>query len=386
MGAILFPVFEVARFISIVEMQTQKIFFKKTRRGKIVKVVREHYLRDDLPCASELCEECPRPALGHLLARDPVSRCPGLFRRPHYLVLDTNVVLEQIDVLESGNGFVNVVLLQTVLEEVRNRSTPVYKRLKDLVADEEKKFVVFMNEHHQSTYVRRLPGESANDRNDRAIRCFAAWFGRDHFASRDVDVVLLTDDAENRSKAKAEGIPVATIAQYVKAMTDYPMLADKLSLKTNKNSEQQGYRKDKDLFEAHLSPSEINRGVKAGRLKVGVFYISRNNYLEGTVVSETLDRPALVRGLAHMNRAVDGDSVSFEVLDESEWAAPADLLLEDDVTEDREDSLEKEEAKLRKKKNKEELQPTAKVVGVVKRKWRQYCGILQPNPIKGATR
>lgn len=26
-------------------MQTQKVFFRKTRRGKILKVVREHYLR-----------------------------------------------------------------------------------------------------------------------------------------------------------------------------------------------------------------------------------------------------------------------------------------------------------------------------------------------------
>ena len=29
---------------------------------------------------------------------------------------------------------------------------------------------VFVNEHHAETYVERRPGESANDRNDRAIR------------------------------------------------------------------------------------------------------------------------------------------------------------------------------------------------------------------------
>ena len=29
-------------------MQTQKTFIKKTRRGNIIKVVREHYLRDDI--------------------------------------------------------------------------------------------------------------------------------------------------------------------------------------------------------------------------------------------------------------------------------------------------------------------------------------------------
>ena len=51
---------------------------------------------------------------------------------PHYLVLDANVVLDQIDVLEEtdGDGLDNVVVLQTVLEEVRHRSSPIYKRLK----------------------------------------------------------------------------------------------------------------------------------------------------------------------------------------------------------------------------------------------------------------
>ena len=35
---------------------------------------------------------------------------------------------------------------------------------------------VFVNEHHAETYVERRPGESANDRNDRAIRRAAAWY------------------------------------------------------------------------------------------------------------------------------------------------------------------------------------------------------------------
>ncbi len=32
-----------------------RIFTKKTRRGQILKIVREHYLRDDLSCGSESC-------------------------------------------------------------------------------------------------------------------------------------------------------------------------------------------------------------------------------------------------------------------------------------------------------------------------------------------
>ena len=37
-------------------MLAQKTFIKKTRRGNIIKVVREHYLRDDIWCGSPLCQ------------------------------------------------------------------------------------------------------------------------------------------------------------------------------------------------------------------------------------------------------------------------------------------------------------------------------------------
>ena len=33
-----------------------------------------------------------------------------------------------------------------------------------------------------------------------------------------------------------------------------------------------------------------------------------------------------------------------------------------------------------------DIQPTGKIVGIIKRKWRQYCGMLVPNPIKGSTK
>jgi len=39
-------------------MLHKRQFVKRTRKGNILKVVREHYLRDDIPCCSELCEIC----------------------------------------------------------------------------------------------------------------------------------------------------------------------------------------------------------------------------------------------------------------------------------------------------------------------------------------
>ena len=65
------------------------------------------------------------------LAKTPTSRST-LKASPHYLVLDTNIVLEQIDLLES-EGLEHVIVLTTVLEEVRHRSSPIFKRIKDIM-------------------------------------------------------------------------------------------------------------------------------------------------------------------------------------------------------------------------------------------------------------
>jgi hypothetical protein len=62
-------------------------------------VVREHYLRDDIYSGSPLDAECPDAE--HKLAADA----------PHYLVIDTNVALHQIDFLEHDST-TNVVRSQ----------------------------------------------------------------------------------------------------------------------------------------------------------------------------------------------------------------------------------------------------------------------------------
>lgn len=54
----------------------------------------------------------------------------------------------QVDVLEDP-VIRNVIILQTVLQEVRHRSAPVYKRVKDMIHDKEKHFYTFTNEHHR---------------------------------------------------------------------------------------------------------------------------------------------------------------------------------------------------------------------------------------------
>jgi exosome complex exonuclease DIS3/RRP44 len=61
----------------------------------------------------------------------------------------------------------------------------------------------------RETYIEREQGESANDRNDRAIRISTKWYS-DHLNNTPTDkrlkVVLLTNDRGNKEKAEESGL------------------------------------------------------------------------------------------------------------------------------------------------------------------------------------
>jgi exosome complex exonuclease DIS3/RRP44 len=141
------------------------------------------------------------------------------FPNGHYLVPDTNAFLTGMDVFEVETAFHDVIVLQTVLEEVKNRSLPLYHRLISLTKNEEKRFFVFFNEFRLETYVGRDQGETINDRNDRAVRRAVQWYGehlqeavraRGQSVSRCPTVAMISDDRDNLRKSKAENIPGLT--------------------------------------------------------------------------------------------------------------------------------------------------------------------------------
>jgi len=72
-----------------------------------------------------------------------------------------------MDLFESTLFDPPIILLQTVIEEVRHRSLPLYNRLKALMSMDDKAIWVFYNEYRSETVVTRDGDESPNDRNDR---------------------------------------------------------------------------------------------------------------------------------------------------------------------------------------------------------------------------
>ena len=107
-------------------MSAQRSFVKKTKAGRVMNVVREHYLRDDIYVGCELATEeyrGPDPSAWKLSA--------GASK---FVVIDTNVALHQLDFL-AHKSIADVVVLSVVLEECRNRSKSSYDRLRAMCQD-----------------------------------------------------------------------------------------------------------------------------------------------------------------------------------------------------------------------------------------------------------
>lgn len=191
-------------------------------------------------------------------------------------------MLDQIDVFEE-DAIKDVIVLYTVMDEVKHKSSSVYKRFRDIVMNPRRRFYTFVNEHHKDTFVKRMPGETANDRNDRAIRVATSWYEK--HLNGEVRVILVTDDVNNRQKAVDAGLISVSVDEYVRSLEDFPNLSDKLS---HKNREFSGNKAD--FYPAHWSNGQIHDGIKEKQVLQGGFVASRDNYLEGFVNVEGFEK------------------------------------------------------------------------------------------------
>ncbi|KAF3058960.1 Exosome complex exonuclease dis3 [Daldinia childiae] len=375
---------------------SSKTYVRSTKSGKVQKIVREVYLREDIPCSSKLCSKClakaPRNAGGELSPFILSDKPAGTKAYPqgHYLVPDTNALLNAMDLFEQSSAFYDVVILQTVLEELRNRSLPLYNRLIGLTKSEDKRFYVFFNEFRFETYVPRERDETINDRNDRAVRQAVKWYN-DHLnqsKSKQLPVtVMLTDDRLNIEKAKKENVPATTLRDYVSGLEDADRLLDMIP-----ESQEKGISRDKNtsefLYPEYYTLSKMMTGVKSGILHQGIFNVSPYNYLEASIKVPAFPKALIVLGRENINRAVDGDVVVVEVLPQDQWKVPSTKIIEEEtitknesadneeggdiVTEQERRALQEQVKKTQGLSTEGRPQPTAKVVGIVKRNWRQY--------------
>ncbi|OMH85318.1 Exosome complex exonuclease RRP44 [Zancudomyces culisetae] len=438
-------------------MLRSKSFVKKTKKGKVVRVVKEHYLRDDIQCGYEGCKDpncisAREEFLGNsgssqgLVIAAPLinihktgQTVKNTTKKTQILIPDTNEFVKQINVFERP-VLNNVVVLQTVLEELKGLNMAIYGRVRRITTEHSRHWYVFSNEHSRDTYIDRNAGESANDRNDRAIRTACLWY-QQHVPS-DVEIVLITEDKENARLAREAGIEkVYKLEEYLtqsicgedggepeKVKEQKDRLSELLDVMRYDEATDGSQHMTFEGYKPYLTDLQIQEGIKQNIFVQGVLAVSGYNSTEGHIFSkipgvgkgseingfqkegeqEETERKILIVGRNNMNRAIQGDRVAVKILPESEWRkgpGKASIDEEDDNDDDDGNSDGKDDTAGEKESNKdggdeggevksknkrakfttENLQVTGVVVGIIKRNWRSYCCFLDPRETSGVS-
>ncbi len=69
-------------------------FLRKTRRGHVLKITHELYLRTDITCGSYACQQCQIDQ--STILDKQMNNANNLVANGHYLLVDTNIVLQQV--------------------------------------------------------------------------------------------------------------------------------------------------------------------------------------------------------------------------------------------------------------------------------------------------
>ena len=141
-------------------------------RGKVMGVVREHYLRTDLPCQSQICfENCSQMSM----LMKSAAKLPK--NVTHYLLPLEDIVKSMFDVLDFPE-LTGMIFLQSVVNSVQLQSLRHYRKVAALIKDKDKSSIFFPNEFCKQTYVKRENGESLADWRTQMGYAAAEWYYR----------------------------------------------------------------------------------------------------------------------------------------------------------------------------------------------------------------
>ncbi|AFZ80040.1 hypothetical protein BEWA_028900 [Theileria equi strain WA] len=311
----------------------------------------------------------------------------------------------------------NCVVPATVAQEVKRRSFRTYSRFKDLVTGK-KRWYMFSNENVQETFVPDNLQESIVDRDTRAVQKCAAWYTK-HLEGN-TKVILLNNGDIDESSADVEmvdssdvvmespslrcvrkgdskvSIPLLepmdpldsvkvvqmTIHDYAKTLNDESCMESLANFARNTNM----IAKDETnaYYPKHLSEAEMMRGKEDGRYYHGILHLYIGSYQRGYVACN--GHEFKVEGLLNLNRAIDGDFVCIELLESAALSEVADISDDVDASVDiSEVALDvalldgaEDAPNSGTQGDKSALKKICRVVGILKRNCRPYCGSLLP--------
>ncbi|KAM4631192.1 DIS3-like exonuclease 1 [Polymixia lowei] len=344
-------------------IKTEKILHLKSSRGRKVRVVREHYVREQVPCCSALCQaDCVND--GKLLSGEVT----------HYVVPDAGVVVDYLEILEFRE-LQGVVFTQTACQAVQqSKGRRQYNRLRSLLKDPRHDCVLFANDFQEYSYCPREKGEGQDKWQTRCVYSAALWY-YDHLAGLK-PVVMITEDqsAVAQYSSLNSGVYVVSIQDYLQNFWPELQAAHELYCSISQALQEKENEATEREYADHLPAEVLEAGIKSGRYFQGTLNVNKHRAqyeafvrMEGSTNKNTdLNSDVLVCGSRNRNRAVHGDVVVVELLPKSEWRGRTIALTEGQAEE----------------KNGEDSQsqpmPTGRVVGILQRNWRDYVVTFPP--------
>ena len=397
---------ETSDILSAPSLYLRPAFFRQTRKkGKIIKSVSERYLRDDLGFGCYYVDEgkTNRRAKEATVAKprtvQDTNHLLNLLKagKPNALVVcDTNVLLHNLDVLEQSHKVMpNLVFPQTSLLECRANRMVAYDRAVELLREvgdkHHNRFCIFFPDmHHSQTAHVEETSSSINDENDARIRNVANLFG-EHLKGSNFRVILLTDDKASREIAKNEkhsyeAMSVRNWAKELDSLHPDLSLTDLVAQYGN-TSKSETNGTNEDVFSPHAGQADLTLGVKSGRYYRGILRSARDSKSAYVTIRRGEERIAItIESGSDRNRAIDGDTVAIELHSLEKWISSKSrepeiqksktVEIADETAEPTQNELSNVPDTINVQDVAENLKPTGKVVGILRRNFASYSGSI----------
>jgi exosome complex exonuclease DIS3/RRP44 len=354
-------------------LDTVRVSYKRTRRGKIRKLVRPVFFRDDIACGVVGCQNC--------VDKDISTQLPAIDSSKTILVVDSETAVTQTDFILQDSCVSNCVLCYTALDRVKSVNRARADKLRSLCTpaslNTDRSFYAFPNEFLQEAFVpfASVDGGSSDDRDFDAVVNTCKWY-IDHlgFSEGSNSLLLLTSSEERRDKAISSGLTSMTVWEYTDSLRDkYPLAGEKLAQPGTSVIDQEF------SYPAHLSADALAEGIREGRFRQGVLRMAPGTCVRGSVSDVE------IVGKENLNRGIDGDVVVVELVDQTEGSTTTPSGMNDDTLIEESNAVEKdqsaaitESADLADRDFLPDLSlAQGRVVGIIRRNWKEYAGTLR---------
>jgi exosome complex exonuclease DIS3/RRP44 len=344
--------------------------FKKIKKGNIVKMIRNKKLRDDIPCSFEECKTCEQDSLANKLTTEKLV-----------LFLDANLILEQIDAVQNYETIINnCIITQSEYIYLNEKNMNIFNRFKNIM--DNRNIYLFPNEFHKDLIIENEDLKKKSEKRKLSfLKSVEYYYEHINAISKDYRLIVLTSD-ENAKIYRdyfKNDITVNSLSELAQMYEqEYPDFFNYISHYEKATGE------DIEMeTQAHLTESEMKSAIKQGTLFQGKIYFQPNVHNQAIIKAYLFQKDLIVNTNERINRALHGDIVCFEILDEKDWLAKqVDILMDQEgLLEEPEETDKIEEdvkmhANIKEKIESTNKTPVVQVKGILRRNRIQFCGTI----------